>query len=713
MSVFSRMSISVLYISDASPRLSEDNPDEPSTPRKRPRTSSTSPRTSSTPRSPKTPSCVDITVKYDFGWDQRGTGFKYNSKSGRGSLIGNETNKVLGYKVLSKFCAMCSRGHPADDHDCVKNYEGSSKGMEPVAAVDLCLDNPNLKAAGCRVTKLVGDRDSSTMAALRKESPCEIKKILDLNHNIKGVNNALWRLKTGGYSFLTTNMINYFKRCVNYAIHNSKDDVEGVRAGIMNIKDHVYGTHDNCGDWCKAKGDPAYQFHHLPGKKPLSDPEFYKELEAVLQVQADQAEQLAPAGSSLQNESFNHMCNTRCPKKQFYCGTRAIHYRVAAAVCCKNLGVDCIDTIYKKALLTPSSTRYRQSLEKSRQRKAAHQQRPEVKKKRLFRKMKENWKEVSCCASEGTTYCSGMATTMERAAEATAAVEPSWLPDSVALRPSCVPVLFDLETSGLSPFASIVQIAAKWGDNEFSVYMLPTSRFEPVAAQVTGMKVENGKLYRKKELLPTIPEKRACLEFIAFLKKCSDQVVLVGHNSKRFDAPRLFKLLSRHGLHKDFCEVVYGLVDTLPLIKQGKMRRQELLAAKYLQGTPLEPLVKGAHDALIDCKLLGGLLQHFNKDGILFDHVQTTREFLERQAVLRAMKRIVPTLQGMLKFGVSKNMIEKMAERGVTLKELREEFAKYGPRGVEVCLSVQLDRKPRVTSRKNIIDNVVDFLRSE
>lgn len=71
---------------------------------------------SETPKRPRAassnPEPVKITVKYDFGWDKRGNGFTYDSHSGRGAIFGNESNKILGYDVVSSYCAKCARGHP-------------------------------------------------------------------------------------------------------------------------------------------------------------------------------------------------------------------------------------------------------------------------------------------------------------------------------------------------------------------------------------------------------------------------------------------------------------------------------------------------------------------------------------------------------------------------------------------------------------------------
>lgn len=258
------------------------------------------PLTPATPTTPTTPcpsstdeDAVDLVVKFDFGWDKRGSGFKYDSHSGRGSVIGDKTNKILGYAVISKYCAMCEHGHNPEDHECVKNHDGSSKSMEPKAAAKLCLDNPHFTAAGVRVKKFIGDRDSSTIAALRAQSRKtggpEIEKIVDLNHNIKGVNNALYKLDKK-HKFLKSDVINYIKRCVNYAITSNKGDVDAVRKAILNVANHFFGEHGECSDWCKAKGQENYAFKHLPQEKPFSCPVWRADLVKILTDQANEAE---------------------------------------------------------------------------------------------------------------------------------------------------------------------------------------------------------------------------------------------------------------------------------------------------------------------------------------------------------------------------------------------------------------------------------------
>jgi len=75
-------------------------------------------------------------------------------------------------------------------------------------------------------------------------------------------------------------------------------------------------------------------------------------------------------------------------------------------------------------------------------------------------------------------------------------------------------------------------------------------------------------------------------------------------------------------------------------------------------------------------------------------------------------EKILPQLQGMQQHGVSKTMIGKMAEQGVTTQELNEEYRKYGRKGLEVCLAVNVCGKPRVTKSKKILDKIEAYLKS-
>jgi hypothetical protein len=51
---------------------------------------------------------LQLTVKYDMGWQKRSSGRKYDSRSGVGTMIGEKTGKILGCGVRIKDCRMCT-----------------------------------------------------------------------------------------------------------------------------------------------------------------------------------------------------------------------------------------------------------------------------------------------------------------------------------------------------------------------------------------------------------------------------------------------------------------------------------------------------------------------------------------------------------------------------------------------------------------------------
>jgi prolyl oligopeptidase PreP (S9A serine peptidase family) len=88
-------------------------------------------------------------------------------------LIDVETGKVIAMRVYSKQCRKCciyaKTGWMVENfplHNCSKNYEGSSKGMEAKAALEMVkeiFENQSIQAC---VSEMVLDDDASTRALL-------------------------------------------------------------------------------------------------------------------------------------------------------------------------------------------------------------------------------------------------------------------------------------------------------------------------------------------------------------------------------------------------------------------------------------------------------------------------------------------------------------------------------------------------------------------
>jgi hypothetical protein len=132
---------------------------------------------------------VPVPASHDMGWNKKGSGLTYNSNSGQAFLVCCLTKLILGVVCYSKLCALCDRNQPdppdedpdddteddagatklvpATGHRCPKNYAGSSKAMEPLAAVELLTAAYN--TGRIYVDTVVGDDDSSTRKVLQTD----------------------------------------------------------------------------------------------------------------------------------------------------------------------------------------------------------------------------------------------------------------------------------------------------------------------------------------------------------------------------------------------------------------------------------------------------------------------------------------------------------------------------------------------------------------
>lgn len=129
-----------------------------------------------------------ISVEFDGSWGKRSYGKNFSSLSGCAAIIGLRTGKILYSDVKNKYCHTCkiaqSKFTPPNNHECNRNYDGASSGMETEIIVDgfkFCA------AKGARFTKYIGDGDSSTHKALKdlrlyKNPDLDIEKFECVNH---------------------------------------------------------------------------------------------------------------------------------------------------------------------------------------------------------------------------------------------------------------------------------------------------------------------------------------------------------------------------------------------------------------------------------------------------------------------------------------------------------------------------------------------------
>jgi len=80
----------------------------------------------------------------DMGWQGRASDLQHNSMTGDACFFGGKTRKAIGYIVVSKGCSFCNgwklsarKALSAPEHECRKNWDGSSGAMEPCGCLKL------------------------------------------------------------------------------------------------------------------------------------------------------------------------------------------------------------------------------------------------------------------------------------------------------------------------------------------------------------------------------------------------------------------------------------------------------------------------------------------------------------------------------------------------------------------------------------------------
>ena len=212
------------------------------------------------------------TFKYGMCWQKQRSGRSYDSLSGVGTMIGDKTGKVCGYKVKSKHCRVCDfakgnrRGITA--HDCSCNFEGSARGMEPAATVDIA---KKIEQQGVLISTLIMDDGATTIARLRQELNHSITKWSDVMHTKNHLQSALYAMTKTHKSF-TSDIIKALLRWFGHAVAQNNGKIEGYTKAVKQIIPNAFGEHGGCTDykWCEYHKDPENKHKTFPNGKDLS-----------------------------------------------------------------------------------------------------------------------------------------------------------------------------------------------------------------------------------------------------------------------------------------------------------------------------------------------------------------------------------------------------------------------------------------------------------
>ena len=95
---------------------------------------------------------------------------------------------------------------------------------------------------------------------------------------------------------LAFTVVKYFQIMFASVLHQNKNDPEKIRYGLLNVVNHAFGTHDNCGkSWRGFLQNPqTYKHKGLPYGRDLCGEAKKVDLTNLFKVSAENAEKLAP-----------------------------------------------------------------------------------------------------------------------------------------------------------------------------------------------------------------------------------------------------------------------------------------------------------------------------------------------------------------------------------------------------------------------------------
>jgi hypothetical protein len=402
---------------------------------------------------------VLLTVLFDMAWQKRGRSF--NSLSGHAFLIDVVTGKIIAMQVYSKQCHKCcdymKKGLSSEqfpEHKCPKNYEGSSKGMEATAALEMVKRLFENELVQSFVTETVIDDDASTRALLTRclrklaefvvgfEWPVDsngkkvpkskdvgrlpvdhpvIKFLADLMHQIRCFGRYVFGLANAPQSTSTCSMVDTYrlKRNFGYCLlsyHTSEFDIFQEKSKA--VLEHHFNNHTHCDDWCAMKKVDATQAvrGNLKYRCKKEHPKLYKDLCQIVEhfTETEKLRECHHGYSSQKNESLNRLISQFVPKDRTYCQSMSLTSRICLAVGIDSGGhkkyYQCIFDRMNTSL--PSNTRTMLlKMKTKREYDRKYQALPKRKRKRSeskFSNMRDGMKKQMAGKAVGLAYDTGM-----------------------------------------------------------------------------------------------------------------------------------------------------------------------------------------------------------------------------------------------------------------------------------------------------------------
>ncbi|XP_063992385.1 uncharacterized protein LOC135170470 [Diachasmimorpha longicaudata] len=289
-------------------------------------------------------------------------------------------------------------------------------------------------------------------------------------------------------------------------------------------------------------------------------------------------------------------------------------------------------------------------------------------------------------------------------------------------------VYFDVQSTGFSGGAEVIQLAARYQDRSYSDYIMPKKEIPDEVTDLTGLFKWRSMMvnsYNNCEPVPAEDKQTAVNNFFAFLKSVGEEVILVAHNCLHYDAPMLSGLMYEVDKVGDFKKLVFGFSEVLGLFrKKLKGRRDEkhgfkleklaghflheknktlnsVVHVKWLQGLVKHPRINISDDELIN--------HHIPAEGVVNEATERKWKYALRKDV-ELLKVTVSDTHGFV--GLDNEIIDRFVGQGIGLHDLYSYWKHGGEDYVRMIITTPMEGQPDSVIAQNdqeeqmIMDNL-------
>ena len=317
-----------------------------------------------------------IVVSIDMGWQCRRR--TMDSLSAHAFLIGARTGLPIGARIYAKQCQFCEthereENEEIPNHECPKNFNGTSKSMESMAAHELYTSLYTEEQVHAQW--IIADDDSSMRSQLQwkiqdkldnklitewpkyvsvngKNTRVKCKGKLDINipeptfladpnHRKRVLVDHMYKQKKEGKKKTSITDCDILREGQNFAymrngLLKKLDRKHEWEQDAKAVVEHHFDNHEFCGDFCKRKKETAEE-RELTRKRYRDkqvDPVLHEQLTAILAkfISLSRLEEIVHPYNTQRNESLNSFIAWFAPKHRTYSRSMSLENRISIAV---------------------------------------------------------------------------------------------------------------------------------------------------------------------------------------------------------------------------------------------------------------------------------------------------------------------------------------------------------------------------------------------